>query len=99
MTTEEFKLFRALIYDECGIDFQADKTFLLESRVRKRMEVCGIAGFSHYYKYLRVGLAGAQELIALMDLLTINETTFFRNKPQFELMSKVVLSELLSNKK
>jgi chemotaxis protein methyltransferase CheR len=99
MTTEEFKLFRALIYDECGIDFQADKLPLMAGRVQKRMIACGQDSYFKYYQFLKQGLAGARELIALMDLLTINETTFFRNKPQFELLSTVVLPELLARKK
>src|ERR1041385_1892705 len=99
MTNEEFKLFRALIYDECGIDFQTDKLGLMAGRVRKRMLSCGINDYYKYYLYIKQGLAGARELIALMDLLTINETTFFRNKPQFELMTSVVLPEIVTEKK
>jgi chemotaxis protein methyltransferase CheR len=99
MTIDEFKLFRKLIYDECGIDFQLDKVSLLETRIRKRMSECGINGYYQYYQHLKHGMAGARELIILMDLLTINETTFFRNKPQFELLSTVVLPELIAAKK
>lgn len=99
MTNEEFKLFRALIYDECGIDYQQDKISLLVTQLRKRMSVCGIESYYRYYQHLKNGLAGARELVVLLDLLTINETTFFRNKPQFDLLAGVVLPELLAAKK
>lgn len=92
-------LFRKLIYDECGIDFQEDKRTLLDRRVHKRMSESGFSNYQDYYKFLKKGLAGAQELIVLMDQLTINETTFFRNKPQFELLANVVLPEILNRKK
>jgi chemotaxis protein methyltransferase CheR len=35
----------------------------------------------------------------LIDDLTINETSFFRNTPQLELFAKVVLPEIINNKK
>jgi chemotaxis protein methyltransferase CheR len=99
MNQEEYRLFRKLIYDECGIDFHLDKLILLEGRVRKRMAACGMESYYQYYQYLKQGLTGARELIVLLDLLTINETTFFRNKPQFELLSGVVLPELIAKKR
>jgi chemotaxis protein methyltransferase CheR len=99
MTTEEFNLFRTLIYDTCGIDFHPDKSFLLESRLRKRMEICGISSYINYYYYLTSGHSANSELITLVDSITINETNFFRNKPQFDLLSSYVLPELIAKKK
>ncbi|MEW6733251.1 MAG: protein-glutamate O-methyltransferase [Acidobacteriota bacterium] len=99
MTDEEFKLFRTLIYDECGIDLQNDKITLLDTRVRKRMAICGVNSYYQYYQFLKQGLTGARELIVLMDLMTINETMFFRNKPQFELLKTFVLPEIITRKK
>lgn len=99
MTTEEFNLFRTLIYDTCGIDFQPDKSFLLENRLRKRMQQCGIPTYIKYYYYLTNGLSGSQELITLVDSITINETNFFRNRPQFDLLETLILPELIAKKK
>ncbi|MBI4854640.1 MAG: protein-glutamate O-methyltransferase CheR [Acidobacteria bacterium] len=99
MTSEEFNLFRTLIYDTCGIDFQQDKSFLLENRLRKRMQHCGISSYIKYYYYLTGGLTGSQELITLVDSITINETNFFRNRPQFDLLETFVLPELILKKK
>jgi chemotaxis protein methyltransferase CheR len=99
MTPEEFNLFRTLIYDTCGIDFQPDKSFLLENRLRKRMQQCGINTYIKYYHHLISGLLGSQELITLVDSITINETNFFRNRPQFDLLENVVLTELITKKK
>ncbi len=98
MTTEEFTLFRKLIYNECGIDFQTERISLLDERVRKRMALCGIDDYYQYYKFLKESGTGAKELILLMDLLTINETLFFRNRPQFELLKTHVLPALITSK-
>src|SRR5262245_47128297 len=98
MTEEDFRLFRALICEECGINFQADKIFLLDRWVRKRMAAVRIEDYRDYYRFLKNGLEGARELRVLMDLLTINETAFFRNRPQFELLKKTVLPELTEAK-
>lgn len=42
---------------------------------------------------------GSTEMMALTDELTINETTFYRNVPQLEMLSRVVLPEIIARKK
>ena len=43
--------------------------------------------------------AGDTEFMALIDCLTINETTFFRNVPQMNLFSKVVIPEIIARRR
>jgi chemotaxis protein methyltransferase CheR len=51
--------------------------------------------------YIRGVLApgGELELLILIDHLTINETTFFRNVPQMNLFSRIAISEIVARKK
>jgi chemotaxis protein methyltransferase CheR len=42
---------------------------------------------------------GASELQILIDALTINETTFFRNLPQINLCSQVIIPEIIARKR
>ncbi len=98
LTEEEFNLFRDLIYKECGISLSKEKRVFLESRLKKRMFELGINSMSEYFHLVSVSKNKAQELPSLFDVLTIGETSFFRNRPQFDLFSKFVLPELLAKK-
>jgi len=96
LTEEEFRLFRNLIYQESGIYFKETKKDFLENRVVKRMNETKTQ--SPYWYYKLVTEQRSQELITLLDTMTVNETSFFRNRPQLELFREVVLRDLLSKK-
>jgi len=98
LSESEFKLFRELIYDECGFSFGPEKQTLLESRLRRRMDELGIANASEYYNLLKNPTGKSQELPALLDILMICETSFFRNMPQFQLLKDTVLPEIIAKK-
>ncbi len=96
LTEEEFRLFRNLIYQESGIYFKETKKDFLENRVFKRMNETKTQ--SPYWYYKLVTEQRSQELIKLLDTMTVNETSFFRNRPQLELFREVVLRDILSKK-
>jgi chemotaxis protein methyltransferase CheR len=98
LTEEEFYLFRDLIYKECGISLSKEKKIFLESRLKRRMLELGITSMSEYFYVVSASKNKAQELPSLFDVLTIGETSFFRNRPQFDLFQKFVLPELLMRK-
>lgn len=94
----EFRLFRDLIYEECGFYFGAEKRAFLESRLRRRMEELGVRSCYEYYNLVRQEEGKGRELPALLDILMICETSFFRNLPQFELLRAVVIPEIITRK-
>jgi chemotaxis protein methyltransferase CheR len=94
LTEEEFRLFRNLIYEESGIYFKETKKDFLEHRLAKRMTETNTVSPYWYYKLVKDDRN--TELITLLDLLTVNETSFFRNRPQLELFKNIVLPELLT---
>ena len=98
MTNEEFLLFRNLIYNECGMYFKENKKSFIETRVRKRLKEKNIKSIYQYYKHLSGNGNGKEELLRFLDDLTINETSFFRNKPQFDLFREKVLPEIIDRK-
>jgi chemotaxis protein methyltransferase CheR len=94
-----FKKFRDFIYEQCGISFTENKKYLLEGRVGKRLEARGIGTFEEYYTMILSGSALArEEMPSLFEVVTINETYFFRNPPQFEALETVILPEILQAK-
>jgi chemotaxis protein methyltransferase CheR len=100
MTDDEFRLFRDLIHKECGIFFANGKKGFLSTRIAQRIELASLNSFYRYYRFLQGNGADQKaELMRLLDLLTINETGFFRNRPQFELLEQKVLPEIVGSKK
>ncbi len=97
LTEEEFRLFRNLIYEESGIYLKETKKDFLENRVIKRMNETRTQ--SPYWYYKLVTTSCKAELITLLDLLTVNETSFFRNRPQIELFRNIILPDIEDRKR
>ncbi|HBL24007.1 MAG TPA: chemotaxis protein [Deltaproteobacteria bacterium] len=97
MTREEFTLLRDFIYEKTGIYFAETKTYLLESRLTNRLNELGLGSFEDYYYHLKYGADRARgELANLFDVVTTNETSFFRNPPQLDAF-KIILQKTYVN--
>src|SRR5258708_13174430 len=94
LTDAELKFLQTLVYQECGMFFDERRVHFLRDRVQRRLKACQIESFYGYYRLL-TSREGKTELIALLENLTVNETSFFRAKPQLELFQKTTLEELL----
>lgn len=97
MTEPELKLLQTLVYQECGMCFDEHRIHFLCDRLQRRLKACNLDSFYSYYRLL-TSHEGKKELGALLENLAVNETSFFRNVPQLELFSKVVLENLLRKK-
>lgn len=97
LTESELKLLQTLVYQECGMHFDSRRTHFLQDRLQRRIKECRLDSFYSYYRLL-ISKEGKQELTRLLENLTVNETSFFRNKAQLDLFHKHVLDELLRRK-
>ena len=97
LTEPEQKLLQTLIYQECGMYFDERRVHFLQDRLQRRLRATGLESFYRYYQLL-TSREGKSELSALLENLTVNETSFFRNKPQLDLFHKVTLEEILQRK-
>jgi chemotaxis protein methyltransferase CheR len=97
LSDAELKLLQTLVYQECGMYFDERRAHFLQDRLQRRMRATGLDTFYHYYRLL-TSREGRNELGSLLENLTINETSFFRNKPQLELFHKVTLEDILHRK-
>jgi len=97
LTEPELKLLQSLIYQECGMFFDERRAHFLHDRLQRRMRACALDTFYSYYRLL-TSREGKAEFAALLENLTVNETSFFRNRPQLELFDKVVLENMLQRK-
>src|SRR3989442_13683439 len=84
-------------FHECGMFFDERRSPSLKDRLQRRLKVCQLDSFYAYYRLL-TSREGRPELALLLENLTVNETSFFRNKPQLELFQKSVLEDILRRK-
>jgi chemotaxis protein methyltransferase CheR len=93
----EMRLLQTLVYQECGMHFDSRRAHFLQDRLQRRLKECQLDSFYSYYRLL-ISTEGKAELARLLENLTVNETSFFRNKAQLDLFHKHVLDQLLRHK-
>jgi chemotaxis protein methyltransferase CheR len=84
-------LLRDLFVARTGLQFGAESRFALERRLRERLMVLKLPSFADYHHYLRFGAHAAEEWDEAIDLLTTNETYFFREERQLRAFQHEVL--------
>ena len=90
ISDQEFALFQRLIYKLAGISLSDAKRVLLVGRLGKRLKYYGFETYSQYYRLLASG-ENSEEVQQMVDLLTTNETYFFREPQHFDFLRDVVL--------
>jgi chemotaxis protein methyltransferase CheR len=91
ITDQEFERFRALIFRIAGISMTSAKKTLVAGRLGKRLRFHDLASYDDYYR-LVTGKGNEQELQIAVDLLTTNETHFFREPKHFDFLRDRVLA-------
>jgi len=84
----EFITVQKLIFREVGIDLRSSKKLLVQSRLLKRLL---FYNFDNYLDYIRLVQINAQERIEMINLITTNETYFFREVDHFEYLQKTII--------
>ena len=88
---QEFVELKDVIYRNSGIMFAENKKYLLENRLSKRLADLNFTTFKDYIYYLKYDIKKRQELDTLINLVTINETYFLRERGQLDyLVSNIV---------
>lgn len=95
ITDEEFLLIRDFIYQQCGIFIAENRKYLVENRLSNRIKELNLKSYNEYYNFLRFDNNKKQELTKLFEVVTTNETSFFRNPPQLDVFQRVVLAEAI----
>ncbi len=94
MSDETFRLIRDLIRNYCGIYFDDSSKYLLERRLSRRVNLLNLNDFKDYYRFLLYDSKKEEELSTIMDILTVNETYFFREPNLLKAFSEEILPEL-----
>jgi chemotaxis protein methyltransferase CheR len=88
---KEFRLLRDCVNRFCGIHFADDSAYIVERRLRERLRELGIEDFAEYYRYLRYHPNAEAELERAAEVLTTNETYFFREVYQLRAFTDEIL--------
>jgi chemotaxis protein methyltransferase CheR len=97
ISDDDFLRFREFFYRKTGIQFEESKRYFVDKRLVERIEKTGCDTFRHYFAMLR-GEGTGVELQALVNLMTINETYFFREDYQFDCLINSILPEIVATK-
>ena len=95
ISNEEFVQLRDYIYEQCGIYIAETRKYLIENRLSNRLKELNLKNFGEYYYYLRFDVNRRAEMTKLFEVITTNETSFYRNPPQLQVFQdKVLKAEL-----
>ena len=92
ITDTEFAQFQRLIYKIAGISLADSKKVLLVGRLGKRLKAHGLSSYSDYFKLISNGNDPA-ELQMMVELLTTNETYFFREEKHFDFLADKIAAK------
>lgn len=95
LAEEVFRQFRDFIYEKCGIFIPDNKKYFLENRLSRRIQEKNLKGYGDYLYNLKYD-ADKSELFKLYDLITTNETFFFREPQQFDVFSGELLDRVVA---
>ena len=99
ISDEEFFQLRDFIYQQCGIHVAENRKYLVENRLANRLKELGLKTFGEYYYFLRYDPRRREELNRLFDVITTNETSFYRNPPQLGVFQENVLKVVLDEQR
>ena len=98
LTRRQFEVIRDLVYDISGIDLRAGKEGLVQSRLSKRLRKLGLADYDDYLALVESDSSG-EELSHLIDLLTTNKTSFFREAQHLDYLAERLLTPAFAERK
>jgi chemotaxis protein methyltransferase CheR len=95
LTDSQFRDVATLVQAACGIHLHDGKKELVKGRLSKRLRHLGFHSFQEYIGYLRKDSSGA-EITAMLDAISTNQTSFFREAEHFAYLADKVLPGVVS---
>lgn len=78
LSDSAFTILRDLIHERTGIYFEESRRDILADKLSGRVIELGFNSFLDYYYYLKYDAGGEAEFKVIFNLITVNETYFFR---------------------
>ena len=93
----EYRFLVKLIYDKTGINLGDNKRELLKTRLGKRLRALGLKSYGDYIEYTTNPL-NEGEMTHLINAISTNFTSFFREGHHYDLLRKTVLGDIAARK-
>jgi chemotaxis protein methyltransferase CheR len=93
LNEHEFEKISRLAYEHFGLDLHGGKQGLVAARLGKTLRELGMKSFQNYYDYVQADRTGVA-LAAMVDRLTTNHTSFFREPRHFDFLRKTIFPAL-----
>jgi len=97
ISSGDFARFSEFFYRKTGILFDESKRYFVDRRISDRIEATKSEDFNAYFRLLRLNPTGSETQV-LTNLMTVNETYFFREAYQFDCMTDFILGEVIRYK-
>jgi chemotaxis protein methyltransferase CheR len=94
LTPADFELIRGLVRRNSAIVLEQDKHYLIETRLQMLAKTDGFPSVDHLMAEIRAGKRHAR----VVEAMTTNETSFFRDLLPFEAFRTLVLPELMNKR-
>tara|TARA_Y100001968_G_scaffold332250_2_gene389668 strand:+ start:3762 stop:4655 length:894 start_codon:yes stop_codon:yes gene_type:complete len=98
ITDAEYGQIRDYFYKYSGIFFDDSKRYFVDKRVLNRIRATGYSDFRSYFSHLRFD-PQQDEMQFLVNLMTVNETYFFREEYQLKAMVHGALQDIVKHKR
>lgn len=96
LTDTDFSFISKLVHEQTGIVLAEHKRDMVYSRLSRRLRTLNFRSFSQYCDFLKNGDSG-DELLQLVNAITTNLTSFFREMHHFEHLEREVLTPFFAN--
>jgi chemotaxis protein methyltransferase CheR len=97
LTERTFEKIRKLIYDKAGIDLRQGKQTLVAARLGKKLRESGMRDYDEYLESVMADKTG-DSMIALIDALTTNYTSFLREPQHFKFLRSEIVPAVSKRK-
>jgi len=96
LTNAQFERISLFVKESCGINLHTGKRELVRARLSKRLRKLGMSSFGQYMDRVRQDRTGG-ELTLMLDAISTNLTSFFREPAHFDYLAEHVIAPAAKN--
>ncbi len=98
LTAQDIELWTVYIKNICGNSHDASKAYLIETRLAPLLQETGSVSWIQLFTKVKSDPTGTLKK-KVINLITTNETSFFRDTSPFELLQYKIIPDLIDSKK
>lgn len=99
LSDQTFRQLTDFIYSNSGLRYDESSKYVIQRRLSPRIQELRLESFEKYYYYLMYHPNRELELESIFDLITINETYFFREERQLRAFREEIVPEVMDYRK